>query len=69
MFPSFSKHGATASLPWASFRTEVIDDKISAAMEQFMKFEESLREISDRITEIEGKVSDLSVKKGLFGRM
>lgn len=56
-------------MPWASFRTEVIDDKISAAMEQFMKFEESLREISDRITEIEGKVSDLSVKKGLFGRM
>ena len=55
-------------MPCASFRTEVIDDKISAAIKQFMKFEESLREISDRITEIEEKASDLSVKKGLFGR-
>ena len=56
-------------LEQALIRTAMTDDKISTSIKQFMKFEESLREISNRITKIEEKVSDLSVKKGLFGRM
>ena len=55
-------------LEQALIKTAVTDDRISAAMDQFASLQNSIQELTIRLTSLEEKVGELSTKKGLFGR-
>ena len=55
-------------LDLAHIRIAVTDDKISAAMEQFVSLQNSIKELTIRLKSLEEKVGEVSTKKGLFGR-
>ena len=61
-----SRNDTEKKLEQAMIRTAETDGKISAAMDEFRTFQQTVLEFSERLAAIEEKVAELSAKKGWF---